>query len=191
MFNITSTHYGVHYGTQTNIFTSKLDPLFEFGVTIASTFGPHDNVSCVGCHMGFGVDGFVLPPSPPDGELSHTYEPAVEVCATCHEADFNYGDVQEDVAEALDGLGACLEAEGVIEIANEGALLADHGGFEGPEYHPVTGMHPEPYVAAYLVYNALVEDGSFGVHQPRYAPRLADAALEFMEDNSDLCPVVQ
>jgi hypothetical protein len=190
MFEITSSHFGVHGSPQANVFTTRLDPLFEFGVTTSRLFSPHVDVSCLGCHMGIRVDGFTAPPTTADGELSHTYEPATEVCATCHDADFNYGGVQDDVAQMLEELGACLVAEGVMEIAeHEGAILADHGAFDAPEYHPVTGTHPEPYVAAYLVYNAVIEDGSYGVHHPRYAPDLVEAALEYMESNSDLCPV--
>jgi predicted CxxxxCH...CXXCH cytochrome family protein len=194
LFAITSSHYGVHHGTQANVYTSELDPLFEFGVSTAGSFGPHDAVGCSGCHMGLGVDGFTPAPSTPDGELGHTWEAATDVCATCHDADFNYKGIQDEVASALDRLGACLEAEGVIELpAGEAAsaIAADHGGYDAPEYHPVVGDHPEPYVAAYLVFNALVEDGSFGVHQPEYARALADAALQYMIGTSPACPVAE
>ena len=189
LFNVTSSHYGVHSSPQVNVYTALLDPLFEFGVGTTGSFGPHDELSCNGCHMGTGTGLDVAPI--PDGELGHTWEPAEEVCAECHDADFNYGGVQEEVAANLNMLAECLVAEGIMEIEDDLAhnIAWDHGAFDAPEYHPVTGEHPEPYVAAYLAFNALAEDGSFGVHQPRFAPALAEAALAFMVENSDLCPV--
>lgn len=190
-FSITSSHFGVHYGTQGNIYTAVLDPAFEFGVTTEGAFGAHVDVGCEGCHMGIGVDGFIPAPSTPDGELGHTWEQAVEVCATCHDADFNFGGVQDLVVADVMALGACLEAEGVIDFPGGVAaagIAADHGGFDAPEYHPIVGDHPEPFVAAYLAFNALVEDGSWGVHQPEYARELAAAALAYMQANSSLCP---
>jgi hypothetical protein len=193
MFEITSPHYGVHSSPQVNVYTTKLDPLFEFGVDEDGPFGFHEDVSCNGCHMGLGVEDFDMPPPTPGGELGHTWEAATEVCGACHDAVFNYDGVQEEVAGMLEELGMCLEAEGVIDLEDEDIahrILADHGGFDAPEYHPVTGMHPEPYVAAYLVYNSLIEDGSFGVHQPDYVEDLAEAALTYMQDNSELCPVM-
>jgi hypothetical protein len=190
-FSITSSHYGVHYGTQGNVYTTVLEPSFEFGVTVDGTFGPHADVGCEGCHMGIGVDEFNPAPTAPGGELGHTWEPATEVCATCHDADFNFGGVQDQVATDLTALGHCLEAEGVIDFPGGVAapdIAADHGGIDAPEYHPVVGDHPEPFVAAYLVFNALIEDGSWGVHQPDYARDLARAALAYMQANSSLCP---
>lgn len=202
MFNISNTHYGIHYGTQANVFAAELPESIEFGVTTAGPFTPHDEIACIGCHMGRGIDG--LDPRPtPGGELGHTWMPAEAVCATCHDADFNYGGVQDDVSEVLVELGNCLAAEGVIEFEHGAASIVAgsmtagpvtgnvvnvHGGVEDLiTYHPVAGDHPEPYVAAYLVLNALVQDGSWGVHQPRYAENLAVAALTQMAAQSASC----
>ncbi|MEJ2502905.1 MAG: hypothetical protein P8177_06250, partial [Gemmatimonadota bacterium] len=82
-FAITSEHFGVHYGTQGNVFTAALAEEFEFGVTTQGQFIPHVDVSCNGCHMGFGVEG-VEPIPLPDGELHHTYQPSEAVCESCH-----------------------------------------------------------------------------------------------------------
>jgi hypothetical protein len=181
MFNIGSTHFDLHHGPQTNFFTTELVPSFEFGVANDLPFLPHVDVSCEGCHMGIGVEntlGDVFSATPvPGGELGHNFRPDDAVCGTCHEANFNYGDVQADLMAVIDTLGTCLEAEGVI-------TLDVNGDFD----HPVVGDHPEPYVAAYLVYVGIVEDGSWGVHHPRYMPALADSALDNMQRLSTLCP---
>jgi hypothetical protein len=192
MYSITSGHFGLHYGTQGNVFNSALADEFEFGVTTTGQFVPHIDVSCLGCHMGFGVDG-VEPRPTPDGELHHTYRPSADVCEACHGGGFGYNGSQQEVAAILAELGNCLEAEGVItitavapDVQGPAPVAAVHGDDigEGIDYHPVIGDHPEPFVAAYLAFNALIEDGSIGVHQPRYATNLATAALAFMDANS-------
>ncbi|MFW6330154.1 MAG: hypothetical protein ACOC3J_00375 [Gemmatimonadota bacterium] len=188
MFAIPATHYNLHYSTQANVLMSLLPEDFEFGVETTGSFGPHDELSCNGCHMGFGIEDLGIDPMPvPDGTLHHTFLPDEDVCAACHGGGFDYGSVQTEVRETLENLGACLEAEGVIEIDEdrppEQARVDSY-------FSPVVGDHPEPFVAAYLVYTGLVRDGSWGVHQPRYVPALATAALDYMEENSTLCPVV-
>ncbi len=203
-FEISSTHYGVHYGPQANVFTGMLAEAFEFGVSETGAFGPHAELSCSGCHMGLSVDELVLRPVA-GGELHHTFAVSQDVCATCHILpdqtaggfEFDHEGIQTQVSALLADLGECLEAEGVIEITAEmaalrmgGEVAALHGGDIGDlEYEPVVGRHPSGFVAAYLAFNALVEDGSMGVHQPDYARSLAAAALDYMEANSDLCPV--
>ncbi len=195
-FDITSTHYGIHYGPQSNIFAAELPTEIEFGETTTGMFGSHVNVSCLGCHMGRGVADLTAVPTP-GGDLFHNYTPSTAVCATCHDASFDYGGIRTDVATDLTMLASCLEAENVITAhynTSDGAYQgmnpdADHDGWL-TEIHPVVGTYPEAYVAAYLALQATFEDGSWGVHQPRYAPDIAANARAFMETNSVLCPVV-
>lgn len=204
-FTISSTHFGVHYGPQANVYTGLLAEAFEFDVPETGVFGPHAELSCSGCHMGLSVETLIQTPLP-GGELHHTFNVSQEVCASCHGVpdetadgfEFDYEGVQTEVSSLLADLGECLEAEGVIAIEEEELaalrmaddLAAIHGGELGDlEYDPVVGRYPSGYVAAYLAFNALVEDGSMGVHQPEYARSLASAALDYMEANSDLCPV--
>lgn len=188
-FTITSSHFGPHYSPQANVYAGEIGQTFGTVSGENAFFGPHDEIGCTGCHMALGHTGFTPTPSGPAG---HSFQPTTVVCADCHDADFNYGGVQTEVSSTLVALGDCLEAEGIVEIHSTalGNILADHGGLDDIEYHPVPGTYPEPFVAAYVVWAALLEDGSYGVHQPRYAPSLAANTLAFMEANSTLCPVV-
>lgn len=182
-------HYDTHHGPQGNVFAAELPAEFEFGDITTGVFGPHEEVACVGCHMGLNVEG-VTPMPTPDGELSHTFRPSEDVCGTCHDPDFDYGGIRTQTMETLQALGECLEAEGVITDFD----WANHSFdpvFDDEATPAVNeGLHPEPYVAAFLAFATMLEDGSWGVHQPRYANEIVVNALAFMETNSALCPVV-
>jgi hypothetical protein len=173
MFQITSTHYELHHGPQANWFSANLPDEILFGENTTLPYSDHLSIGCVGCHMGLGVDGLDAPEPVPDGELFHTFRPSEDVCATCHDTEY-WADQQEELMEPLEGLGACLQAAGVMSATGS----------------PVVGMHPEPYVAAWLVYAAAEEDGSFGIHNPKFEPKVVEAALDFMEADSPGCSVV-
>jgi hypothetical protein len=201
MFAVTSGHYGIHYSSQANIYAAQLPAAIAFGATQTAPYGAHynDGVSCNQCHMGVGVEGLTPVPMP-GGTLGHNFAASTAVCATCHEANFDYGGVQTDVATDVTYLAACLEAEGVVSAHYDSSDEAFQGvgtevGFTGyvNEVHVVGGSgisHPEPYVAAFLALQALFEDGSWGVHQPRFAPAVAANALAFMEANSAACAAI-
>ena len=179
-FAITSTHYGLHHGPQANIYQGEFPAELLYGFDQGTTFGSHAGASCLGCHMGLGTEvgdvglGGVVPGE----ELFHNFTPAEVICNDCHTNDvtdegFDHNDVRTDVMAAIDGLGACLEAEGVITV----------DGTTG-EWHPVVGDHPEPYVAAFLMGNAILEDGSWGAHNPGFVQAILDAARTSMASTS-------
>jgi hypothetical protein len=182
-------HYDLHHGPQANVFVAEFPTSVEFGEATTDAFSPHKAASCVGCHMGFGVEGGAIdtnvdPAPTPTGELHHTFEPGIEVCEACHGAGFD-ADLeafQDAVMADLQDLGNCLDAVGVIHEWDPAEFswepVFDDYLTETPEVNE--GMHPEPYVAAYVVFSGLVEDGSWGVHQPRYANDMAAAALDYM-----------
>jgi formate-dependent nitrite reductase cytochrome c552 subunit len=182
-------HYDTHHGPQGNVFSAELPAEFEFGDITTGVFGPHSEVACVGCHMGFGVEG-LTPEATPDGELSHTYRPSEDVCGTCHDPDFDYGGIRTQMMTDLEDLGECLEAEGVIENFDWATHSFDPVVDDEATAAVNEGEHPEPYVAVFLAWVTMLEDGSWGVHQPRYANEIIANALDFMETNSALCPVV-
>lgn len=191
MFEITSSHFGPHYSTQANVYASQIG--IGFGSNLPTgIFGPHAEVGCAGCHM---ESPGVVPT--PGGEGGHNFRPTVAVCNECHLTpdNFDFRGVASELRGTLEALGACLEAEGIVDIelvdgdgAVSHALAWVHGGQE-IDFHPVPGTYPEPFVAAYVVWAALVDDGSWGVHQPDYALQLAGNTLAFMEENSAQCPV--
>jgi hypothetical protein len=86
---ITSSRYGPHYGIPAPML------LGEGGLGVTGTPSTHYAMienTCVYCHMG--------------DERSHTYEPEVERCQTCHTdaEDFDRNGVQTEVEAMLEEL---------------------------------------------------------------------------------------
>jgi len=153
-FEITSSHYGPHYGTQANI---------VLGVGLAEIEGPVDypdagssyhygeDASCVGCHMGeYGAGG------------GHSFKPNLDACVDCHGTnmdDFNYGGTQTTVQTQLDDLKTKLVELGVIVVDEDG-------------YHPVQAEFPMVHVQAYFNWKGIKDDRSLGAHNPKYVNAL-------------------
>lgn len=166
MFTIGSFRYGPHYGPQANIYAAELPDALEFGDAVPiAPFLPHSELGCADCHM----EREHMIPSPGSAG-GHNFDPTNATCNTCHitPADFDYNGLQTEVQGLMADLKVCLEAEGVLRA----------------DGYAVEGDHPEPYVAAFLVYKSFYYDGSDGVHQPRYATTMLGDALTFMQANS-------
>jgi hypothetical protein len=106
--------------------------------------------SCVTCHLGESDN--------------HTFQASVSACVACH-ADAKSTDIDGKVTEMqgkFDALKAAL---------TEAGLLDDEGS-------PIANTKMEEAQAWPLwVYGYIMEDGSMGVHNPKYANALLDAAL--------------
>jgi hypothetical protein len=51
------------------------------------------------------------------------------------------------------------------------------------------GEYPEPYVAAFLAFQTIYHDGSWGAHRPGYADDIVENALDYMRTAEPLaCP---
>lgn len=158
-FEISSSHYGPHYGTQANI---------VLGVGLAEIEGPVDypepgssyhygeDASCVGCHMGeYGSGG------------GHSFKPNLDACEDCHGTtmdDFNYGGTQTTVQTQLDDLKAKLVELGVMVVDEDG-------------YHPVQAEFPMLHVQAYFNWKGIKDDRSLGAHNPKYVNALLENTL--------------
>ncbi len=95
---ITSTHWGPHYGTQSTML------LGIGGYGASDSPGAHYNYvsdGCPVCHMA---------------EDSHTFEADLAGCQSCHaELDtLDYNEVQTEVQALIDELEELLEAEGLL-----------------------------------------------------------------------------
>jgi hypothetical protein len=106
--------------------------------------------SCVTCHLG-STD-------------NHTFAPSVSTCQGCH-ADAENFDINGKVTEIeakFDELTTALKDAG---------LLNDEGS-------PIAAKNvPEEKAFPLWVYGYIVEDGSMGIHNPKYTMELLDAAL--------------
>lgn len=181
-FEITSTHYGPHYGLQSNVL---------YGVGLAEiagsmsyqTAGSGDHMttaSCTGCHMApYG-----------NGQGGHTWNPALDACNSCHgasETNFDYGGVQTTVQAQLDEIRDTLLARGVVaEGIDTLWVLDEETGLHVQEitsdgYHPVPGTYPMEDVQAFFNWTGLEDDRSLGVHNPKYVKAILTNTLEALK----------
>lgn len=192
-FAITSGHFGPHYSTQANVTSTEIGFLFG-SATNEGFFGPHADLGCNGCHMA--SDGFTPTPG---GMGGHNWQPAPSTCNTCHtggdvDSNFNYRGTPQATYDVLYEVAYCLQNTGIITIEGtppppSGTALV-HGGSVF-DYHPNTGTYAEPLVAAFITWAALVEDGSWGVHQPSYASDQSAGLLSFLQTNYPVaCPAL-
>lgn len=173
-FEITSTHYGPHHGSQSNVL---------YGAGFAEIAGPvsypdagsanhmAEGGNCTGCHMYDYAEG----------TGGHTFNPVVASCNDCHgssDTDFNYGGVQTATENQLEELRDILLALNVIELGEEEVyeLNPETGNIElvvhVEGYHPIPGTYPMVQVQAFFNWVGLEEDRSLGVHNPKYVNAL-------------------
>jgi hypothetical protein len=146
--NISSTHWGPHHGPQSAML------LGIGGAGVEGSPSMHYQLvedGCVTCHMG--------------ESQSHTYEPAVANCTSCH-AD----------AESFDINGAQTEVEALIEELR--AVLVANELWDDEEDENVVGEFPEAQAAAVWNYIYIVkEDKSMGAHNADYTIALLNASI--------------
>lgn len=122
------------------------------GGTVTGTPSAHYTLttdSCVTCHLG--------------SSANHTFTATVSSCVACH-ADAKDTDINGAVTkiqEKFDQLKAALTKAGLVNA--DGAAVA--GTYEEAKAFPL------------WVYGYISEDGSMGVHNPKYANDLLDAAI--------------
>lgn len=162
-FNITSTHYGPHHGSQVNLLQ---------GVTFAEIAGPeaypaagshaHAALGCTGCHMseyGEGMGG-------------HTFNPSTGSCLGCHAGadDFNVGGFQDEIAGLLEELRDLLIAAEVLEWVEDDEA-----------YEPIVGEHPMAAAQAFFNWIGIEEDRSHGIHNPVYIEALLKNSIAALQ----------
>lgn len=177
--------YGTHHGPQATIFAAgpglpafpgaEILPTEPLPAHVDFTFGSAEPVSCVGCHMqepyGSQAGGHTW-------EMTYVYHGNAEVindgtCDVCH-ADVTqaYETIRGEVDPMLANLAACLVAEGVMSASgspNAGATADDD------------------LLAAFLIWQTVTEDGSHGVHHPRYVPAILANTNDYLDANYPAC----
>jgi hypothetical protein len=155
-FRITSTHYGPHYGTQSNLLEGVGFALIPGAVEYPAVgSGKHrQNATCLTCHMGTsnGKEG------------GHTWHANLSACNTCHTtpANFDYNGNKTDYDAKLLQLQNLLVAKGIIA---EDPLDPGH-------YVVVTGTYDMKLVQAFFNWKGLYYDHSHGAHNPAFARAL-------------------
>ncbi len=142
---ISGSHWGPHHGTQSNILAGSGG--YELAGSVEYMNSGHANGvtnACVTCHLS-----------------SHTLEPSVKSCETCHPGikDFDYNSVQTEITALLDELEDLLISVNLLE--KKGDLATVDGT-----------VVSSAQAGALLNYLMVAEDGSHGVHNAKYTRAL-------------------
>jgi hypothetical protein len=153
---ITSSHYGTHVSAQASMLLGE-------GGLGGVTGGPSAHYksvtdTCVACHMG--------------AEFSHTYEPEVARCQSCHAdaKNFDMNGTQTEIKAMVDELTTIFTSKGMVNEDGTWKTSADA---------PLSVS--EDVANAMWNYNFVVEDNSMGVHNAAYAKALLQQALDVMK----------
>lgn len=147
--NITSTHWGPHYGTQSNILSGNSG--FEIAGSLSYTNSAHTTAAddgCVTCHT-----------------MSHDLKPTVNSCKVCHStaANFDINGVQTEIEALADTLHNKLMAAGLADEEGHAVVKSD-----------VTSAQ----AGALMNYLLIHSDGSHGVHNKNYTKALLQNSIE-------------
>ncbi len=159
MFRITSTHWGPHHGPQATLLEGIQGMLIAGGSETIPEVGSaahRTGSTCVSCHMGATTDGT-------DG--LHTMIPSAASCIECHSNGIPPDTFLDADMATLYGL---LETAGLLET-EEGSV------------HPVPGTYPLVEAEAAWNYLFIYEDGSNGVHNPKYAKALIKNSIQALQ----------
>lgn len=166
-FDITSGHYGPHYGVQST--TLEGIGLAEIVGSVpyptAGTAVHRNQASCTTCHMG----------EYNNKQGGHTWKPQLAICNSCHAGtseDFNYGGVQTRTYADLHELADLLVGIGIMTED-----LDDDGEPDG-HYTVVQGTFPMVEAQAFFNWKGVYYDRSLGVHNPQYVNALLKNSIE-------------
>lgn len=173
--SITNSRWGPHHGTQSG--TVYGTGGYEFsGVSFPATGAhAHAGASCTTCHM---ADAFGNQAGGHTLKMSYEYHGSevdnIAGCTECHSSieDFDYNDVQTDMAELLDSL------EGIL--VNKGFLNASSGLLNASSGSPLTLTADE--AGAVWNFEFIDQDKSMGVHNPPYVKALLEASIDAMSN---------
>ncbi|HLN21564.1 MAG TPA: hypothetical protein VK213_10775 [Bacteroidales bacterium] len=169
-FSITDTRFGPHHAPNSNLMLGKI-PFELTGSAAYPTTNPHNlSNACIDCHMskpyGYMAGGHSMNMFY-DAHGVETLN--TNACITCHTdattAKNKFTALQTAVSTKLSKLESQLTAANV--------------------YNPTTGLAKAGTTTgnaalAYLCYNTIKEDKSFGMHNPSYTKALLDNAIQAM-----------
>jgi len=173
-YNVTSYHWGPHYGTQSVILAGIA--AYEIPGTVEYSSSPHkDMASCADCHMGEAVGS----------EGGHTFKPTVENCKGCHPSavNFNYNARQTEIEGLLEELAHNLQTLKLLGPDDDLHALPVAGRTINSVVYPGKGSNWTKTELG-LVYNYLVAhyEGSHGVHNYIYTKALLQNSIEKAEE---------
>ena len=171
-FALTNSRTSVHHAPMSNFVLGKIP--FELTGTAYPASNPHSSADgCITCHMatpyGYMAGGHNM-------GMTYSAHGGPETlnstgCLTCHTTytaatiATKFATLETEVTNKLATLKAQLIAAGIYDTSND---LAKTGTFKANA------------VLAYLNYDAVVQDKSFGAHNPVYIKTLLDNSIAAM-----------
>jgi len=158
-------HFGPHHSNQMDVFIGAGS--YEIpGRTYERDHAHQTNdTGCVNCHMTRETELH--------GEIQehafHTWEPTVDNCVPCHTGipDFNVNFAQDTIQAKLDSLAVLFGYTDFLDMEENW----------DSEAAGVTVWQREAAYAAFFLY----DDGSLGLHNPKYANSLLDNAIAYAD----------
>jgi hypothetical protein len=174
-------HFGPHASNQGDMLAGKSG--YEGVATAGFDWGRAIHLyvenSCKTCHLNtqeFAGSGPAV--------TGHTFEPTVEACKYCHGVITDFSDIP--ASDDFDGNGLVeglqVEVEGLLELLTE-ALIADGLDTTGTDIAVAIGdTSKSTYLQREAGYNLIFveDDGSMGVHNPRYAIKLLQQSYQHL-----------
>jgi hypothetical protein len=168
-YEITSTHFGQHHGLQSNMLLGKM--AYEMDGDAYPTSNPHAaGDGCVNCHMslphGYQAGGH---------SWNMTYGSSGTLNTTgclvsgCHSSSSTLTTLLTSLHTAIEG-----------KMDSLAFMLDEAGLWDSVEESGITGTFPANEVLNYIVFNAVEEDRSEGVHNPEYFKTLLDNSIASM-----------
>jgi hypothetical protein len=185
-----SYRIGMHHGPQYNIFAGE--GLYEFtAITQAYPTSNHlfdeTENGCVDCHMGTDVT---------DRDHSFDFNDFPASCEVCHVSggmartfDIINAENGAEIAGLLEDLGDELEEAGVIQVGTHYLVVEPDPDGDPGDTRPV--LQTEEHLAAAFNYQAIDEDRSLGMHNPKYVRAVLMNTLETVFDYDFSTPAVK
>lgn len=166
---ITSTTWGVHYGTQTAVMagTGGYEIPGTMSYNVPAKHGNAIQDGCVSCHMASAIG---------NKAGGHTFKmrngtaPNMAACTGCHAGatTFDIMGVQTEMAGLIADIKALLGTKGILNVTTDRAI---------------PGTYSEELAGCLLNYKLIYGDHSLGIHNYGYAKALLVNSIAWLNAN--------
>lgn len=164
------SRYGIHHGPQGNVIAGVGMGLFEVGDGLVNSVHANIENTCVTCHM---AEPYGTQAGGHTWNMTYVYHGADAIwdagCSStsCHPAGEDIHKLAEEFQTEINlllvELKTLLDTEGITRPGSDSN---------------VNGKYPAVVAGAYIDYLALTEDGSLGIHNPKYVKKLLENLID-------------
>lgn len=157
------SRFGVHHGPQSNVIAGVGMGLFEIGSGLVNSAHASIENTCVTCHM---AEPYGTQAGGHTWGMTYVYHGADAIWdAGCSATACHAGEDVHALAEEF-------QTEIKVLLAELKTLLDAKGITKPGSNSNVNGKYPAVVAGAFIDYLALTEDGSNGIHNPKYVKKL-------------------